>query len=176
MTQYYTYQIFRRFSAGSKLCCVPSQYYPFNREEKVSRLKTKIIKLEAINQQKQNSLERILAEVGPIDLSESEIDELQDLVEEMPLLTIAGTDPLPIGQSSECQQPLQPMAATDALPIGQTSECQQPLQVMAATDALQNSPNSESQEEVEPLGLVDELAGQGHPYEQNVSRMKLFVI
>lgn len=67
-----------------KRSALPARYSRENRDEKVASVKTKIIKLESIDRDKESAIQNLVSNVEIFELSYSDIEDDQGLIERVP--------------------------------------------------------------------------------------------
>jgi hypothetical protein len=146
---------------------VPAQYYSDNRDDKISNIKTKIIKLESNNKTKKMAIEALTTEIGIdiINLSDSDIDDEQELVDQGPIVDgriLVGYSP----QNNQVDQFI-------GMPTASNPETVSNL-ALATTSSVTSSssapdPSNTFEKNLSDGDSVDTLAGPLYSFKQNVS-------
>lgn len=166
---------------------VPGRYFPKNRDDKVVEMKTKVVKLEIMNREKKSALQTLVSEVGTIDLSESDLEDQQDLIDEMQLLPPNIADDnvehrnSPLAVVANMQQPIdttvgagipdanvQQPNGSDAGAGVSGENAQQPSGADSA--GVSQLPSASSIGAAQINGVTDDLAGPAYEFRQNVSK------
>lgn len=103
-----TFDLAKTYGDG-KRSVLPKRYFKENRDDKATAFKTKIFKLEKINRGKRLAIHRLVKDIGIIELSDSDIDDQQDRIAEVPLVA-------PRITVENSQQPVNDASAGTAVP------------------------------------------------------------
>lgn len=179
-----SYQLAKDYT-DHKRSVLPPRYVPDNRNDKIADLKIKKIKLEEFDNNKRMVIQRLLSDLSPLELSDSDIDEQQDMVEEVPLLDKVASISSNAGRPSIEATPLPaviakqhighqfiegtPMAAAiEATPlpavVANTNQHigHQPIECTQMAASVSNVYTNTD------AAMTDGLAGPIYKYEQNV--------